>query len=170
MKKLIFLGVGIILLVVIAAAGMSLVSGGGNEEEEVAAVPEEPKEPAEPHTLEIRPISAPLLQDGNVSRYVILTAKFDLLARPDQAAAAEENRPVLRDALVRALHAKPVKISKDGSTFDAADLQARFISAANEVFDKGMTQQVEVGEARASERAPAQPPPAPKKESSGGGH
>jgi hypothetical protein len=168
-KKLIFLGVGIILLVVVAAVGMSFVGGGGSEEEQVAAKPEEPKEPPAPLTIELRPMSVPLVQDGDVSRYVIMMAKYDLMVRPDQAAAVEENHPVLRDALVRAVHAKPIKASKDGKSFDATDLEARFIEAANKVFPKGATQKVEVGEAQASKPAPAAPPPAPKKES-GGGH
>lgn len=162
LKKLIFLGVGIILLVVVAAVGMSLVSGGG-EETEVAAKPEEPKEPAEPLSIEMRPISVPLVSDGDVVRYVIMIAKFDLMARPDQAAEAEASRPKLRDAIVRAVHEEPITVS--GDSFDQTDLEQRFLAAAKSVFDSGMTQSVEVGEAKASQPAAAAPKPAPKKDS-----
>lgn len=162
MKKLIFLGVGIVLLVVVAAVGMSLVSGGGDDSEEVAAKPEEPKAPAVPLTIEMRPMSVPLVRDGDVVRYVILTAKYDLLARPDQISDPETARPTLRDAIVRAVHADPIKVS--GDTFDQSDLEARFRASAERVFDAGVTQTVEVGEAQASKPAAQAPKPAPKKD------
>lgn len=169
MKKLIFLGVGIVLLVVVAAVGMSLIGGGGGEEtEEVAAKPEEPKEPAEPLSIEMRPISVPLVSDGDVVRYVILIAKFDLMARPDQALEAEAVRPKLRNEIVRTVHDKPIKLS--GDTFDQADLEQRFLDSANKVFDSGMTQAVEVGEAKASQPAVESPKPAPKKDKGDGHH
>jgi hypothetical protein len=41
---------------------------------------------------------------------------FKFPARPDQAAHAEEDRPVLRDAIIRSVHAKPLRLREDGSS------------------------------------------------------
>ncbi len=170
MKKILFLVVGIILLVVLAAAGMSFIGGGGGAEKEVTEVkPEVPLDPAAPVTYELRPISIPLVRDNKVRQYIIMVGRIELMARPDQASLAEENRPLLRDAIVREIHATPIKLKDDGS-FDQRDLDARLRASAEKVFDKGIVQSVEIGVAQASRPAPpaAAPPPPPKKSS--GGH
>ena len=171
MKKLLFLGVGIILLVVVAAVGMSLV-GGGAEEEEVAEVEvevEEHLEPAEAVEYEMRPLSVPIVSNNKVKRYVIMLAKYELVARPDQAAHAEEDRPVLRDAIIRSVHSKPLRLREDGS-IDPRDLKARFLQSARDVFHSDIAQSVDVGKAKAGRPAPPTAAPPPKKNSSGGGH
>ena len=169
MKKLLFLGVGIILLVVVAAVGISLV-GGAPKEEEVAEVKvEEPVEPAEASEYEMRSMSLPVVSNNKVRRYVIMSAKFELMARPDQAAHAEEGRPVLRDAIIRSVHAKPLRLREDGS-IDPRDLKARFLQSAKDVFHSDIAHNVEVGEAKAGRPAPPATAPPPKKKSSGGGH
>ena len=109
-----YLGVGIILLVGVAAVGMSLV-GGGPKEEVAEAKVEAPVEPTEAHEYEMRLMSVPVVSNNKVRRYVIMSAKFELLARPDEAAHAEEDRPVLRDAIIRSVHAKPLRLREDGS-------------------------------------------------------
>ena len=170
MKKILFLVVGIILLVVLAAAGMSFIGGGGGQEKEVAEVkPEVPLDPAAPVTYELRPISIPLVRDNKVRQYIIMVGRIELMARPDQASLAEENRTLLRDAIVREIHATPIKLKDDGS-FDQRDLDARLRASAEKVFDKGIVQSVKIGVAQASRQAPpaAAPPPPPKKSS--GGH
>ena len=168
MKKLLFLGVGIILLVVVAAVGMSLVGGGAKEEEVAEVKVEEPVVPAETVVYEMRPLGVPVISNNKVRRYVIMSAKFELLARPDQAAHAEEDRPILRDAIVRSVHDKPLRLKEDGS-IDQRDLSARFLQSANQVFH-GIAKGVEVGEAKAGRPAPPAAAPPPKKKSSGGGH
>ncbi len=168
MKKLLFLGVGIILLVVVAAVGMSLVGGGGEKEEVAEVKVEEPVEPAETVVYEMRPLGVPVIRDDKIRRYVIMSAKYELLARPDQAAHAEEDRPILRDAIVRSVHANPLRLKEDG-WIDPRDLNARFLQSANKVFHD-IVQSVEVGEAKAGRPAPPAAAPKPKQESSGGGH
>jgi hypothetical protein len=167
-KKLLFLGVGIILLVVVAAVGMSLIGGGAKDEEEVAEVEvEEHVEPTETVEYEMRPMSVPIVSNNKVKRYVIMSAKYELVARPDQAARAEEDRPLLRDAIVRSVHANPLRLREDGS-IDLRDLNARFLQSARDVFHSDIAQRVDVGEAKAGRPAPpgaAKPPP--KKKSSG---
>lgn len=157
-------------MVVVAAIGMSLVSGGGGEEEDVAETKvETPLEPATPIVYQIRPLSVPLIRGDKVSRYLIVVGRYDLLARPDQASLAEENRPLLRDAIVRDVHARPLKLTEDGSV-DAHDLEARFLASAKKVFPSGIVQSVEAGAAKAGRPAPAAAAPPPPKKSSGGGH
>ena len=167
MKKLLFLGVGVILLVVVAAVGMSLVGGGAKEEEVAKVEVEEHVEPAEASEYEMRPMSVPVVSNNKVKRYVIMSAKFELLARPDQAAHAEEDRPVLRDAIIRSVHAKPLRLREDGS-IDPRDLNARFLQSARDVFHSDIAHSVDVGEAKAGRPAPPGPAaPPPKKKSSG---
>jgi hypothetical protein len=167
-KKLLFLGVGVILLVVVAAVGMSLV-GGGPKEEVAEVKVEAPVVPSEKVEYEMRPIGVPVVSDNKVRRYVIMSAKYELLARPDQAAHAEEDRPVLRDALVRSVHDKPLRLKEDGS-IDSRDLSARFLQIANKVFHDGIAKGVDVGEAKAGRPAPPAAAPPPKKKSSGSAH
>ncbi|NQV79893.1 MAG: hypothetical protein HQ495_05020 [Alphaproteobacteria bacterium] len=168
MKKILILVGGIVLLVVVAAVGMSLVSGGGGEEEEVAeAKVEAPLEAATPVVYDIRPLSVPLIRGDKVRRYLIVVGRYDLLARPDQASLAEENRPLLRDAIVRDVHARPLKLTEDGSV-DTHDLEERFLASANRVFAKGIVQSVEAGAAKAGRPAPPAAAPPPPKKSSGG--
>ena len=168
MKKLLFLGVGIILLVVVAAVGMSLIGGGAKDEEEVAEVEvEEHVEPTETVEYEMRPMSVPIVSNNKVKRYVIMSAKYELVARPDQAARAEEDRPLLRDAIVRSVHANPLRLREDGS-IDLRDLNARFLQSARDVFHSDIAHSVDVGEAKAGRPAPPGPAaPPPKKKSSG---
>ena len=101
-------------MVGVARAGISLV-GGGPKEEVAEVKVEAPVEPAEAHEYEMRLMSVPVVSNNKVRRYVIMSAKFELLARPDEAAHAEEDRPVFRDAVIRSVNAKPLRLREDGS-------------------------------------------------------
>jgi hypothetical protein len=107
----------------------------------------------------LSPVALPIIVDGVVVNYVIVTVKI-LLAPTADASVLSEKEPYFRDALVRAAHRAPFVLRNDYNHIDEVRLKAVMLREASAITGPNVVRGVAVVEQSAQHNL-ASPRPGP---------
>ncbi len=120
-----------------AAAGSSEGAGGGSASAGGGSAPGGDQA----LFIELEPLTAPFIRDGNFAHYVLLVVNLEVGNKRD-IERVREMLPRLRDAFVTELHALAATRSPNQRLINVARVKARLIAGTHKVLGPGVVRDV----------------------------